>query len=165
MEVKNFFCFSFYIHVTPPPFSNSPLPPLKSIAVGNALKLNMYVPTRTSTLYIIHIGPRSFDRKRYIWCSLIHVLRTGNNHRQTYVDLWQGTPFSLVAERNLREGGLARRVKQRLCITILLFWWIWGYSCCLMERGISGRAVLYKPCHLGVSFFEGYVCGGGGDIC
>jgi hypothetical protein len=57
-----------------------------------------------------------------------------------------------------------KRVQERLCITVLLFYWIWEYSYCSLERGRSWRDVLYRHFHLGVSFYKEVLFAGGGIV-
>ncbi len=64
-------------------------------------------------------------------------------------------------------GGLARLIGcgfKKGCVLPITLLLNREHPYCLLERGRSSRDVLYRPCHLGVSFFEGVLvlrsCGG-----
>jgi hypothetical protein len=83
------------------------------------------------------------------------------HHRTYFIDRWRDTLFSLVvAEGNFSECWLAqiiayrKRVRKRLWI-IKLQYSANEFLFNERELGRTCRAVLYRPCYLGVSYFEG----------
>ncbi len=89
-----------------------------------------------------------------------YLIYGSDNHRQTYIDLWRGTPFSLlwlVADGNLSESGLARLIGSWFKILCMF-----NYTTLLLNSRVlllfnetkyrSCQAILYRPCHLKVSW-------------
>ncbi len=90
-----------------------------------------------------------------VWGSVgDHILQDTVTHC-----IWPDSVLTKL-QNELGEGGLAGGFRKG-CVyyytALLLFYWIWEYSYCLLERG---RSCIYSSSDLGVSFIEGVLFAG-----